>query len=100
MKFAAALADQKDERKPIVLVISEGLLLSSSLAGRSLGEGGFLLTSLARRLVTPKFKRRRKPRAKAAAFLLPPHFTLRSNRFSLRGFAAENVKFRRHPICR
>jgi len=37
-------------------------------------------------------KRRRKPRANAANFPLPPHFTSRSNKFNLREFAPENVK--------
>src|SRR5207249_9979561 len=75
LKFAAASAtgrtrcgefvDQKDERKPIVLMISDQKLPVEEGMRRF-----FLLisSSLARRLVTPKFKRRRKPCAKAADF--------------------------------
>jgi hypothetical protein len=54
LKFAAAFADQKDERKPIVLVISDQRLTAEN--GRAKVSSFFLLSSLARRLVTPKFK--------------------------------------------
>jgi hypothetical protein len=76
LKFVAASAtgrtrcgefvDQKDERKPIVLVINDQKLPVEKW--ESEGSYLFLLTSssLARRLVTPKLKRRRKPRAKVA----------------------------------
>jgi hypothetical protein len=51
----------------------------------------FLLTSssLARRLVTPKFKRRGSL-GEDGWLSSPPHFTLRSNRFSFRSL--ERVK--------
>jgi hypothetical protein len=83
LKFAAAFVDRTDERKPIVLVISDQklpveiwirkgfLLLPSNSEFPSTDPRPFFLlpfNSLARRHVTPKFKRRRKPRAKAANF--------------------------------
>src|SRR5436190_22999749 len=56
----------------------------------------FLLTSLARRLVTPKFKRRRKARAKAANF--PARLISRCAQIDLVlcEFVADNIN-RREP---
>jgi len=86
LKFAIAFVDQKRRRKPIVLVITH-----QKLPVEKLESEGFLLlpsSSLARRLVTPKFKHRRKPRAKAANFPRRRISRCAQNRFALREFAA------------
>ena len=124
LKFAAALLDQKDERKPIVLVISdqklpvekwesefdmmmdhskwsgvvffldkEGKVFRSDVhvnSRQSSVSGIFEL-----KIDNPSSKDLTgiaKTSADEKKQNSPPRFTLRSNRFSLREFAAENIK--------